>query len=441
MGGKGLVLIVGRPNVGKSSLFNRFVGKRVAVVDSVPGVTRDRIHALSQYEDVPFEVIDTGGIGISLPFGEEVKKQILRVLPSVSVVLFVVDAKEGLTSADEEVADWLRRIDKPVILVVNKVDNAKDEYNIGEFYALGFGEPIGVSASHGRNIDELLERIKLFMPQEEETASQQKEIVKVAIVGRPNVGKSSLFNLMVGDERAIVTDIPGTTRDAIDTLVRKDDKAFLLLDTAGLRRKSRKKSNVEYYSTQRTIDAIMNADVCLVVVDAFEGLTNQDKKIVALVEKANRSVVMVFNKWDLFDEDNAIRDRFVSLLRREIPYFSWVPVKFTSAVTGYGVSSLWSTIEDVYQSYTKRIPTSRLNIWLRDAIFSHAPQVVRGKRLKIYYVTQAEVKPPTIVFFVNDESLLVKSYENYLQNRLRYTFGFVGTPIIFRWKPKQRKDF
>lgn len=426
-----IVAIVGRPNVGKSTLFNKIIGDRKAIVGDEPGITRDRIYGLGEWLGRKFWLIDTGGLALGEkdPIWEGVKEQVLKAIEEANVILFVVDGRSGALPADQEVADVLRKCGKRVILVVNKIDEAKHEDVLSDFYSLGMEEMVPVSAESKRNLDVLLDKVISALPEGQE--EEPKDAIRVAIVGRPNVGKSSLLNFLVGEERAIVSEIPGTTRDAVDSLVRRDGKEYLFIDTAGLRRRSRIKSDVEYYSTLRCLMALERSDVAILLLDALEPATMQDKRIAGMIEDKGRGIIIAVNKVDLlpgFDPQ-----AFRSFILKEFYFVSYAPVLFISAKTGYNVEEIFPAIERVYASWRMRIPTSKLNRFLEEAVYlSPPPSDKRGRRLKIYFMSQRRESPPTFELSVNHEELVKEGYLAYLERKLREAFGFEGTPIRFR---------
>jgi len=430
---KPIVAIVGRPNVGKSTLFNRLVGSRIAIVDDAAGITRDRLYADADWLNHNFTLIDTGGLDPDTDdqLIQHVYRQAEAAIESADVVLFLADIKSGIMDADRHVADMLRCVSKPVVLAVNKVDNpTKDNHEIFEFYELGIGDPIPISAGQALGLGDMLDEIVKYFP----AASDQEEEdprIKVAVVGRPNVGKSSLINKILGEERMIVSDIPGTTRDAVDTFLTKNGQEYVFIDTAGLRRKSKIKENVERYSILRTLAAVERCDVCVLLVDAEEGITDQDTKIAGIAHERGRAAIIAVNKWDKIEKSDKTMKEFTQKLESELKYMPYAPKLFISALTGQRVHKLFELIFAVYQNHAQRVATGVLNDVIIEATAMHSPPTDKGKALRIYYATQVSVKPPTFVLFVNDSRLMHFSYNRYIENKIREAFGFSGTPVHF----------
>ncbi len=430
---KPIVAIVGRPNVGKSTLFNRIAGSRISIVEDTPGVTRDRIYADAEWLNHKFTLIDTGGLD---PDSEDeiLKKMYLQAeiaIDTASVIIFVVDIKSGVIESDLLVANILRKTKKPVILVVNKVDNMRQEnLDVYEFYSLGLGDPMAISAGQALGLGDMLDEVvKHFKP--ENNDGLEDDIIKVAVIGKPNVGKSSLINKILGEERVIVSDIPGTTRDAIDTFFEKDGQKYVFIDTAGMRKKSKIKENIERYSLVRTVAAVERADVCLLVIDATEGVTDQDTKIAGIAHEAGKATIVVVNKWDKVEKDTKTMNKFQKDILTELSYMPYAKMLFISALTGQRVVKLFDLIQVASQNASLRISTGILNEVLIEALAMNQPPADKGKPLRIYYITQASVRPPTFILFVNDIELLHFSYKRYIENQLREAFGFGGTPIRF----------
>ncbi|WP_326717893.1 ribosome biogenesis GTPase Der [Vagococcus jeotgali] len=421
--------IVGRPNVGKSTLFNRLAGERISIVEDTPGVTRDRIYAHSEWLGREFSIIDTGGIEMSdEPFMDQIKHQAEIAIEEADVILLVTSGREGITDADEYVAKILYKSDKPVILAVNKVDNPEMRNDSYEFYALGLGDPIPVSGSHGIGIGDVLDEVvKHFAPV---TVEEEDDIIRFSLIGRPNVGKSSLINAMLGEERVIVSNIAGTTRDAIDTsFVSDTGQEFVMIDTAGMRKKGKVYENTEKYSAMRSMRAIDRSDVVLVVLNAEEGIREYDKRIAGFAHDAGKGIILVVNKWDTLDKDNHTMKEFEEDIRKEFRYLDYAPIVYVSAKTKQRLHTLPDIIETVSQNQRLRIPSSILNDVIMDAVAINPTPTDKGKRLKIFYATQVAIKPPTFVVFVNEEELMHFSYLRFLENQIRRAFEFEGTPI------------
>ena len=440
--GKPIVAIVGRPNVGKSTLFNIFANSRISIVEDTPGVTRDRLYANAEWLDNEFMIVDTGGIELmnTDEIAVSIRQQAQIAISEADVILFVCDARAGITKDDEEVAKILRMSKKPVILAVNKADSPKQELEIYEFYNLGIGEPIPVSAAKHLNLGDLLDAVvEKFPTDAEDHDDENNDEIKVAIIGRPNVGKSSIFNSLVGKERSIVSNVAGTTRDAIDTPVTKDGINFLFIDTAGMRRKARIDEPIEKYSIIRSLRAVDRSDVVLMVLNAVEGVTEQDKKIAGYAHEAGKGIVIVVNKWDLYEKDNTATLRFTETLRKELVFMQYAPVVYVSALTSQRIHRLPEVIHYVAEQNAMRVSTSILNQVINDAIAINPPPSDKGKRLKILYTTQVKIKPPTFVIFANDPDIMHFSYQRYLENKLREAFGFEGSPIqiIIRGKNEE----
>jgi len=438
-----VVAIVGRPNVGKSTLFNRLTGGRAAIVENIPGVTRDRLYRPCRWRGREFLLVDTGGLVIDTggdAILAQVKQQAEMAMEEADLILFMVDARTGLTAEDESIARFLRRTERPVLVIANKVDNFSRQTDFYEFYGLGLGEPFPVSAELGLNTGDLLDLIVDHLPpcMEEE---EEREIIRLAVVGRPNVGKSSLVNAILGEERVIVSEIPGTTRDAIDTYFERGGRRYMLIDTAGLRRKARISESTERYSALRALRAIDRCDIALIVIDAVEGVTEQDKKIAGYAHEAGKASILVMNKWDLVEKDEKTMHRMEEEVRAELAFLDYAPVVFISALTKQRLPRLLEQVDLVAEQYAKRVPTSMINELLSIAVRLNPPPGEKGKPLKIYYGTQVKIKPPTMVLFVSDPELVHFSYQRYLENQLRQNFGFEGSPIrlIFRAKNEFRR--
>ncbi len=440
---KPIVAIVGRPNVGKSTLFNIFADSRISIVEDTPGVTRDRLYAEAEWLDRRFTMVDTGGIEMQNTdsIAVSIREQAKIAIQEADVILFVCDARTGITNDDMEVAKLLRQSQKPVILAVNKADTPKQETEAYEFYSLGIGEPYLISASNRLNLGDLLDSIVEHFPKENDDEEEEDDFIRVAIIGRPNVGKSSIFNDIIGQTRSIVSDVAGTTRDAIDVPVEKDGQKYLFIDTAGMRRKGRVDEPIEKYSVIRTLRAVDRSDVVLMVLNAVEGITEQDKKIAGYAHEAGKGIVIVVNKWDLYEKDNNSTVEFTKNLRKELIFMSYANVVFVSALTQQRISRLPEMIKDAAESNAMRISTSVLNQVITDAVAMNQPPMEKGKRLKILYTTQVKVKPPTFVIFCNEPEIMHFSYQRYLENQLREAFGFIGTPIniIVRGKNEDNK--
>jgi len=432
---KPIIAIIGRQNAGKSTLLNRVAGKPLAIVQDLPGTTRDRIFASVSWQGVEFTMVDTGGLELEprSTIAQGVNAQIEAAISGADVIISLVDVKDGVTPSDLEIADMLRRINKPTLLVANKADNTKLENEALEFYELGLGEPLPVSTHHGRGIAELLDRIVSLLPSPPPVEAEP-EAMKVAIVGRPNVGKSMLLNTLVGDKRAIVDDSPGTTRDAIDTLFDFDGQSVLLIDTAGIRRRGRVEVGVERYSVIRALRAIDRADVALLVLDATELVTAQDTHIAGYIQQAAKGIVLIVNKWDLVENKDITEwNRYIW---SHLKFVAYAPVLYASAKFGQGVDRVMPQVSQVYQERLKRLSTATVNDVIQQAVATHTRPRHGSKQLKILYATQAEVNPPTFVFFVNDTKLIHFSYRRYLENKLRQAFGFAGTPLHFIFKTR-----
>ena len=436
---KPVVAVVGRPNVGKSTLFNALAGSRISIVEDTPGVTRDRIYAEVSWLDYQFTLIDTGGIE---PESDDIiisrmREQAETAIMTADVILFLVDVRQGLVDADFKVADMLRRSHRPVLLVVNKVDNfEKYMPDVYEFYNLGIGEPIPISAANRMGLGDMLDEVAKHFPEDADT-DEEDEIPRIAIVGKPNVGKSSLVNKLLGEDRVIVSDIAGTTRDAVDTRVKWQGKDYIFIDTAGLRRKGKVKEEIERYSVIRTVTAVERADVVIVMIDASEGVTEQDAKIAGIAHERGKGVIIAVNKWDAIEKNDKTIYKHTNRIREVLAYMPYAELVFISAKTGLRISRMFETIDAVIENQTLRIQTGVLNEILSEAVAMQQPPSDKGKRLKIYYMTQVAVKPPTFVVFVNEEELMHFSYERFLENQIRKAFTFEGTSI--RIIPRRRK--
>ncbi len=425
---KGVVAIVGRANVGKSTIFNRIVGKRVSIVEDTPGVTRDRIYGDASWLTREFRIIDTGGIELeNASFTEQIKMQAEIAIEEADIILFVVNGREGITKEDTFVARLLQKSRKPVVLAVNKIDDQIYKDNIYDFYSLGIGDPIAVSGSHGIGIGDVLDEIIHQLPAVEET--QEDDVIRFSIIGRPNVGKSSLTNAILGEERVIVSDIEGTTRDAIDTAFEKDGQKYCVVDTAGMRKKGKVYENIEKYSVLRALSAIEKSNVVLMVIDGHQGIVEQDKHVAGYAHEAGKAVILVVNKWDLIEKDSKTMKKMENQIREQLKYLDYAPIVFVSAKDLKRVHLLLPLIQEVYANSQKRVATSVLNDVLIDAQTMNPTTTFNGGRLKIYYANQVSVCPPTFVLFTNDPQYLHFSYKRYLENRLRDAFGFEGTPI------------
>lgn len=427
---KPVIAIVGRPNVGKSTIFNRIVGERVSIVEDIAGVTRDRIYSPAEWLGKEFNVIDTGGIDIGdEPFLEQIRQQAEIAIEEADVIIFLTSAREGVTDADENVAQILYRSNKPVLLAVNKVDNPEMRSDIFDFYSLGLGEPYPVSGSHGIGLGDLLDAAITHFPEEGEE-EYDDSVIKFSLIGRPNVGKSSLVNAILGEERVIVSNVAGTTRDAIDTsFTSKDGEEFVMIDTAGIRKKGKVYENTEKYSVLRALRAIERSDVVLCVLNAEEGIREQDKKVAGYAHEAGKGIVILVNKWDAIEKDTKTMKTFEDNIREEFAYLSYAPIIYVSALTKQRLHQLPELISRVSQNQRLRIQSSTLNEVILDAVAMNPTPTDKGKRLKIYYATQVATKPPTFVVFVNEPEMMHFSYARYLENRLRDTFSFEGTPI------------
>lgn len=425
---KGVVAIVGRANVGKSTLFNRIVGERVSIVEDTPGVTRDRIYAHASWLTRDFSVIDTGGIELAQrDFVKEIRMQAEIAIEEADVIIFVVNGREGVLPEDELVARILQKSKKPVVLAVNKIDDVNFRDAIYDFYALGVGDPIPVSSSHGIGVGDVLDEVIALLPDEEEDDHEGE--IRFSLIGRPNVGKSSLTNALLGEERVIVSDIEGTTRDAIDTAFEKDGQRYRVIDTAGMRKRGKVYENVEKYSVLRALSAIEKSDVILVLVDGERGIIEQDKHIAGYAHESGKGVVLVVNKWDLVTKDEKTMAKMTKKLREDFKYLDYARIAFVSAKKGSRVDTLFDLILEAYENQRKRVSTSVLNDVLIDAQAMNPTSNFEGGRLKIYYGNQVAINPPTFVLFVNDPKFLHFSYKRYLENKLREAFGFEGTPI------------
>lgn len=436
---KPIVAMVGRPNVGKSTLFNKIAGKRISIVEDTPGVTRDRVYAEAEWLNYNFTMIDTGGIE---PEREDIivkqmRRQANIAIETADVIVFIVDGKEGITSADEEVANMLRKSKKPIVLAVNKIDNLKDEDNIYEFYNLGIGDPVSISASQGKGLGDMLDMVVAHFDPVDPDA-EDDEFIRIAVLGKPNVGKSSLINRLLGEDRVIVSDVAGTTRDAIDSTLETEQGKFILIDTAGLRRKSKVKEEIERYSVVRTLAAIERADVCILMIDATEGITEQDEKIVGYAHEKKKAIIVIVNKWDLIEKETKTMDNFKKDLQAQLKFLSYAEYLFISAKTGQRTHKVLELAKKCYDNYNKRIATGVLNEVIDKAILMKEPPIVGIKRLKIYYATQVATKPPKFIFFVNDMTARHFSYERYLENQIRESFDFKGTGIEIEYR--ERKD-
>ena len=438
---KPVVAIVGRPNVGKSTLINKIAHKRIAIVEDQPGVTRDRLYVDVEWLGQEFIMVDTGGLepDSNDPMLKAMMAQSRMAMEEADVIVFIVDGRDGLQPADEEVAQILRASKCPVLLVVNKVDSPKQEANAYEFYSLGLGDPIAISAANMLNFGDLLDDIAAHFPKGSDQP-EDPDTIQVAVIGRPNVGKSSLVNALLGKERMIVSDVAGTTRDAVDSLFVAHGQKYTLIDTAGLRRKARVEDGVERYSVIRTLRAIDRADVVIMVIDGADGVTEQDKRVAGYAHEAGKACVILVNKWDLIEKDNSTVNEYTRTLRHELIFLTYAPILFLSALTKQRLHKVPEMIKSVYEQSTLRIPTGTLNQVIQDALAVTPPPSFKGKKVKIYYGTQVAVRPPTIIFFVNNPELLHFSYLRYLENVLRETFGFVGTPLRLSSRGRGEKD-
>ncbi|MFV0363193.1 MAG: ribosome biogenesis GTPase Der [Suipraeoptans sp.] len=439
---KPIVAIVGRPNVGKSTLFNLLAGERISIVKDTPGVTRDRIYAEVNWLDKDFTLIDTGGIE---PDSHDVilsqmREQAQIAIDTSDVILFITDVKQGLVDSDAKVADMLRRSNKPVLLVVNKVDNFdKHMTDVYEFYNLGIGDPIPISSASKLGIGDMLDKVIEHFPDHTEN-DEDDDRPRIAIVGKPNVGKSSIVNKLLGKERVIVSNIAGTTRDAIDTAIKFEGTEYVFIDTAGLRRKSKIKEELERFSIIRTVTAVERADVVLVVIDAVEGITEQDAKIAGIAHERGKGVIILVNKWDAIEKDNKTTREYEHEVRRVLSFMPYAEIMYISAVTGQRLNKLYDKINMVIENQTLRIATGVLNEIMMEAVAMQQPPSDKGKRLKLYYITQVAIKPPTFVIFVNDKELMHFSYTRYLENKIREAFGFKGTSLKFYIRERKEKD-
>ena len=432
----GTIAIVGRPNVGKSTVFNRMLEQRLSIVEDTPGVTRDRIYGDCIWLNKTFRLIDTGGIQIAdQPFAREINMQVEIAIEEADVIIFLTSGKEGLTNDDQYIARLLRKSNKPVVLGVNKIDGQEKIDNIYEFYSLGLGDPIPVSGSHGIGIGDLLDECTKQMPDKQKDSYEG--MIKFAIIGRPNVGKSSLTNAFLKQDRVIVSNIEGTTRDAIDTVFVANDKTYVVIDTAGIRKRGKVYENIEKYSVLRAKGAIERADVVLIVIDGEKGIIEQDKHVAGLAHEAKKGVIIVYNKWDLVDKDDKTMDKITKEIRDQFAYLDYAPIAFTSAKDGKRVNTLLPLIDEVYNNVNLRIKTNVLNEVIMDAQLANPAKTHNGKRLKIYYASQVETAPCVIALFFNDPELMHFSYQRYIENKVREAFGFEGVPITIVARKKE----
>jgi GTPase len=426
---KSVVAIVGKPNVGKSTIFNRLVGERISIVEDIPGVTRDRIYAEAEWLNTKFNLIDTGGIEIGdEPLLVQMRQQAEIAIDEADVIIFMINGKEGITAADEEVARMLFKTNKPVVLAVNKIDNPEMRERIYEYYSLGFGEPYPISGTHGLGLGDLLDAVVKHFPNQPDE-EENDEVIRFSLIGRPNVGKSSLVNAILGEDRVIVSDIAGTTRDAIDTKFTRDNQGFVIIDTAGMRKRGKVYEKTEKYSVLRALKAIERSDVVLVVLDAEEGIIEQDKKIAGYAHEAGRGIVIVVNKWDTVEKDDKTMVKFEEKVRQEFQFLDYAPIVFLSAKTKKRIHTLLPKIILASENHSKRVQTNVLNEVIMDSLALNPTPSIKGRKLKILYATQVSVKPPTFIVFVNDPELMHFSYQRFLENRIREAFDFEGTPI------------
>ena len=438
---KPVVVIIGRPNVGKSTLFNRLVKRRKAIVEDEPGVTRDRNYAETLYEDHPFLLIDTGGFEPAAKerIPKQVQEQAEVAIQEADLVLFLMDGKEGLNPADIEVAHYLRKVTKPVFYVVNKIDGERQEENVIDFYQLGVPALYSISAEHGRGVADLMDGVfKVLTPTPLQEEREEGEI-RVALVGRPNVGKSSLLNKLIGRPRAVVDSTPGTTRDAIDTPLRREGRKYIFIDTAGIRRKSKVSKRLEKYMTIRALKSLERCDVAVILLDGFEGLTDQDARIAEFAEENGRALIFIVNKWDLVEKETSTLEQYKKRIRKEIKTLDYVPILFISALTGQRVSKLFETIDAVISEHRKRIATAKLNQWLQEIFQNNPPPLAGSRTVKLYYISQVTTAPPTFVLFTNEPRGVTEPYLRYLMRQLRERYGFAGTPlrILLRRRKKE----
>ena len=437
-----LVAIVGRPNVGKSMLFNKLVGRRLSIVEDTPGVTRDRLYAPCEWRGRTFDLVDTGGIepGTTTEILSFMRKQAEIAIQNATVIVFLCDVKTGLTASDHEVANMLLKSRRPIVLAVNKMDQVgMTNPDIYEFYNLGLGDPVAVSAVHGHGTGDLLDACFAYFPEEDEE-DEDPDVIKVAVIGKPNVGKSSLINRILGEERVIVSPVAGTTRDAVDSYFENEVGTFRFIDTAGMRKKAKVNDQIEKFSVLRAAMAIERCDVCLVLIDANEGVTEQDTKVAGMAHDSGKACIIVVNKWDAIEKDDKTMDRMREDIRRDLAYMTYAPILFISALTGQRVPRLFQLIQYVNEQASMRITTGMLNSLLADATARVQPPTDKGRRLKIYYMTQTGIKPPHFVFFCNDAKLFHFSYQRYLENQIRSTFGLEGTPLRLTIRQKGEKE-
>ncbi len=436
---KNIVAVVGRPNVGKSTFFNKIVGRRISIIEDTPGVTRDRIYADVEWLGKSFTLVDTGGIE---PRSDDVIFSQMRyqaeiAINTADVIVFMIDGKTALTNADFEVAEMLRKTNKPVIVVANKIDNYKMPDHFYDYYELGFGDVVAISSVNQLNFGDLLDLICSHFT-EIENWNDEDDSIKVAIIGKPNVGKSSLVNHLIGEDRTIVSNIAGTTRDAIDTPFEYDGQKYILIDTAGIRRKSKTNERIEKFSVLRALDAIERSDVCVIMIDAVEGVTEQDRKIAGYAHEAGRAVVIIVNKWDLIEKDNKTYKNYEKLVRNDLSFMTYAPIEFVSVKNDKRTKNILELVNYVANQSAIRVPTGALNDVVSEAVLMHQPPSDKGKRLKLYYMTQVDVKPPKFLLFINDKELAHFSYIRYLENRIRSNFNFDGTRLVIDVKEKKR---